>query len=466
MPRRARRFAAVVLSLVSGCASYRAVPLDTAAELDALRGRSLEGFVVERVAPGENADASGDRFDLSDGLNEAEVVSVALTLNPDLRARRAEVGEARAGLITAGLWPNPEVGVSPKWGIGGASGVSIDADALFQLLRPGERDARRQAGHARVDEVQAGIVAEEFKLAAEVRAQRVDVLAAQRLVALMQQVVGLRESVLDLVRRQQQIGEGTKVDLYATELEVGQARRDLRRAEADLDAKRRELNRLMGLPPGYSVRLSGLGEPLKVTVFADTPDDDELDRRLLAGRPELRAGEAAYRRAEHELRLAVIQQYPRLGVGPAFERELEGEKGLGLALSLELPVFNQNQGGIAEKRAARDRARAEHVALLHRLKAEAFTARAELRAARQEIEVQERDILPLLDRNRELLEGAFRARQLNVINWIAAQQRAVDAQREYAESLVRYQRAVIRLETAVGQPLSPTTTTRPTTKPT
>lgn len=199
-------------------------------------------------------------------------------------------------------------------------------------------------------------------------------------------------------------------------------------------------------------------------MFEDVTDE-ELDRFLLAGRPELRAGEAAYRRAEQELRLAVIAQYPRLGLGPAFEKELEGDKALGLALSLELPVFNQNQGEIAERRAARERARATYVALLHRLTADSFSARAEVRAAQQEVEAQEREVLPLLRRNQELFEGAFKARELNIIDWITAQQRAVDAQREYAESLVRYQQAVIKLETATGQPLAGTTTTRPATNP-
>jgi cobalt-zinc-cadmium resistance protein CzcA len=138
----------LALALLAGCASYAPRPLDGGAELRALATRTLDDDAfAEPAAIGVDAPASGSppAFDSTDGLDEPELVGVALRLNPDLRARRAEVGEAEAALITAGLWPNPEITLSPKWGIGAASGASVDADALFQLLRPGERDAQRNA---------------------------------------------------------------------------------------------------------------------------------------------------------------------------------------------------------------------------------------------------------------------------------------------------------------------------------
>jgi outer membrane protein TolC len=331
-------------------------------------------------------------------------------------------------------------------------------------MRPGERTARKQIATARVDEVRADVVGEEFKLVAEVRQQLLAVLAADRTVALSQETVDLRQRALDLVRRQQEIGEATALAISATELESAEAQRELRQARVELTAELSELNRLLGLPPGYDLKVVGLGQPLPVTVFEEL-SDDELDRRITAGRMELRATEATYRRAEQELRLAVLQQYPRLGVGPGFERELEGENSLGLALSLELPVFNRNQGEIAEKRAARERAHAEYTSLLHRLRGEAFAARAAVRTAKVEVEAQEKDILPLLRRNQELFEGAYRAREINIIDWITAQQRAVSARREYLDALVRYRRAVIQLEAASGQPLSAAATTAPSTQP-
>lgn len=462
MQKRFRLFLTGALTaVITGCATYQPDPLDAHRELDQLHRRDLQHFVVERAKSDHNSALTHAPFDPTDGLDEAEVVAVGLILNPELRARRAEIGESRAALITAGLWPNPEIGFGVRPGIDGASGYALEADALFNLLRPGERDAQKSVAQAHVDEAQAQVVGDEFKLVGEVRTQRLAVFAAERTVALLQEAVGLRQHALDLVKRQRELGEATVLDLSATELELAEARRDLRHAQAEVSVELAELNRLMGLPPSYDLKLTGLGEPLAITVFDDVADE-ELDARILSNRLELRAKEASYRRAEQELRLAVLQQYPRLGLGPAFERELEGSKSLGVGLSLELPLFNQNQGEIAEKRAARERSRAEYSALLHSLRADAFAARTAVRTAKAEVEAQEKTVLPLLKRNEELFEGAYRTREITIIDWITAQHRAVNARREFLDTLVGYREAIIQLEAAAGQS---TATTAPSTQP-
>ncbi len=438
---------------LAGCVSYEPRPLDPAVELAALGQQSLVGFVVERGRPGAETDAAPAPFDLSDGLSESELVAIALTLNPELRAKRLEVGEAQALQIAAGLWPNPQVGIGARPGIGGTAGYNLDADLLLELLRPGDRAARKDIAEARMAEAEAGILAEEWKLVAETRLQGMQVLAAEQTVALLKEETALRERALELVRRRKELGEGIELDVSAAELEVAEVRRDLRHADTELGTAYRELNRLLGLPPAYALRLTDSGRPLTITVFDELSDED-VDQRLLAGRFDLRALERAYERAEHELRLAVYRQYSRFLLGPSFGHESDGGKFFGLGLGLELPIFDRNQAELAEKLNQRERARADYVARLHALRADAYEARGRLRGARLEVEAQEAEVLPLVQRNQELFEGAFRARELNVLDWVTAQQRALRARRAYIESLVRYRNTVIQFEAATGVPLA------------
>lgn len=449
-----RWMAAVVpMILGAGCASYDPKPLEPSAEFAALGRQSLGDFVVEHAKPGEGGTSAPVAFDPTDGLDETEVIAVALTLNPDLRAKRLEFGQARALLIEAGLWPNPEVGVGWRPGLGSAPGSTIDTDLLFELLTPWERSARVDAATARIEEVKAEIVAEEWRLVRETRSQLLDVLFREQVVALLEEEVKLRESALGLVKRRKELGEGAELDVSVAELELAEVRRDHRRAETERDRARRDLNRLLGLPPGYVLRLSDSGKPLSVTVY-DELSDEELERRLLAGRFELRALEAAYQRAEHELRLAVYRQYPWLKIGPSFGKEPEGDNYLGIGASIQLPIFDRNQGQIAEKENQRERTRATYIATLHALRARAYEAWAQLQRARLEVEAQEKEVLPLVRRNQELFEGAFRARELNVLDWVTAQQRALRARQAYLDTLVRYRTAVIEIEAATGIPLS------------
>lgn len=462
-------FGAAYLSLIlmAGCVSYQPQPLDPSAELARLNAVAQTVIVEHR-----GLDALGGSpaplaaFNAADGLNEAEVVAVALTANPDLRAKRLEIGQAQALLITAGLWPNPEFSFAGTFGVT-TPGLKIDSDLLFELLRPGERAARQSVAMDRIEEVRAEIMAQEIKLAGDVRAQRLALLGAQQELELAKQGVAIRERALELVRERRRLGEGTELDISAADLELAQSKRDLRKAQTRLEAQRLELNRLMGLPPDYVVRLEEAGQPLKIAMFDDM-SSQELDRRVVAGRPELQVKEAKYRQAECELNLACMAQYPRPHIGPAYAQELDGMPSVGLGLSMEIPIFNRNQGEIAEKTAQRDQVRAQYVATLHQLRSDAASALAAVRLAKLEVETQEQQVLPLLKRNQDLFEGAFKARELSVLDLIVVQDRVLRARQDYLESVVTYGKAMIELEAAIGAPLSQCatqSTTMPASRP-
>jgi cobalt-zinc-cadmium efflux system outer membrane protein len=150
----------------------------------------------------------------------------------------------------------------------------------------------------------------------------------------------------------------------------------------------------------------------------------------------------------------VQRQFPDLKIGLTYSRDSDGSKYLGPGAELEIPLFDRNQGGIAAALSARDRARAEFVATLFRLRAEAYEARAQLERARLEVELQEKDVLPLVRRNEALVEQGLSAHEVNVLDRVASQERALRARQAYLESVVRYQRNVVEVETATGTALA------------
>src|SRR5689334_9635332 len=157
----------------AGCASYTPRPLDPAGELARLSALEPGALAIEYAQPGAAAARTPRAFDPRDGLDEAELAALALTINPALRARRAEVGEARALLVSAELLPNPDLGAFVRSGVGGSSGTAVGLDAMFALLRPDERPARRALAESEVDAVRAGIAADELHLVAQVRRARI-----------------------------------------------------------------------------------------------------------------------------------------------------------------------------------------------------------------------------------------------------------------------------------------------------
>ena len=423
------------------------------AELALLRQAPALGEVYHEVATAELEPRGEQTFDPRDGFDESELVALALSLSPELKARRAEIGERQALLIAAGIWPNPDLGLSLLGGSGGSSGTGFALDLLFALLRPDERPARRDLAEARIAEIRAEIAADEVELTADVRRSRLAVLVAAQRSQMLAQEAELRDEAFRLVERQRQIGEATALALTLVELDRTGIRRSLREARAAIESELLVLNRLVGLPAGFDLALAGMGEPLDFAPQTEVSDED-IDRRLLAGRFDLAARARTYQVREQELRLAVARQFPRLFVGPVFEREVEGSEALGIGASAELPIFDRNQGEIAERQAARLRARAEYAALLHALRARAFAARAALRRAGEEVEFQLRETLPLVERTEALFQAALRARELTVFEWLAARSRAVQARSDHLDALARHGLQLVELETALGAPLA------------
>ena len=210
--------------LLAGCKSYEPDPLNPEAELRRLQGIGLD-VVVDRSLPGQEAGGPSS-FDPTDGLSEAEAVGLALTLNPELHARRFATGEADARLIAAGQWPNPKIGISWLPGVDGAPGVTMGGQWLTEVLRVWERFARQDAAEAGTREAEAGVLAAEWRLVAQVRAAYLRVRVAVQDQRLLAEQVKVQRQALELLQRRQAIGEGTALDTTLAELGVHSQARD------------------------------------------------------------------------------------------------------------------------------------------------------------------------------------------------------------------------------------------------
>ena len=436
---------------LGGCVQYQRHDLVPRAELEALKARTLPepGFI--ELVPA-NADAPQTApFDPSDGLDDRELMAIAVTFNPELQAARAAIGESEALLIAAKTLPNPEIGVGFGLGLPGTDGFKLDTDLLLELLKPGERDARQGVATSRIAASKAAVFAKEYEIAAESRRRGFEVIVAEQTVVILDAELALRQQAADLIRSRKDAGEANNLDVYAVDLELAEIQRDKRLAVIEQEQARLTLNQSLGLPPHVRVPLQQSGHAIDVPLI-DTAIGDDIDERLLQFRLDLKAREAMYEVSEGELRLATSRQFAKLKAGPLFSHEGDDANYAGISASIEIPIFDRNQGEIAEKTAARDHTRAEYVADLHRLRSEAAAVLARVQGLRQEIDTQNRETISLLERSQALYRSAFDARELSVLDWIAAQERALRTRRAYLDTIVSYRRALLDLEALTGFP--------------
>ncbi len=425
---RTAHFANLFALCLVGCTRYQAQPLETRRILDDLRAVSLESTA----------------FHASDGLSEAEAVSLALVLNPDLRSGRAEKGVAEAQLLAAGLYPDP--GLDATW-IARADGTVLEGGLLQALPLAGERGIRRDKARLRIEEVDLDLAASEWKLAQEVRIAFVDCLAAEESASVAKANLDLRERVAALAKTRQELGATPPLEADLAALDAAQQHRALLVAEHQQILSRQRLNALLGLGPAVSYLLQIEGDPW---ARREIPAGiGKLEEVAIARRPDLAAARLAYEQAERDLQLATQGQYPRLRIGPSYNQE-DGHDGFGVGVGVELPLWNRNRGEIAEKLARRQQLAEAFRARIARVRSEIAAARAELDREAGVLQVVEEEVRPRLEHGVALLEESVKAGKVDPSALMLIQDRLFGARQDQLGSRASYRKALIRLEETVG----------------
>ncbi len=440
---------------VTGCGAYHRKPIVDRQVLRDLQTIRLEGL-GEREG---KADQNQPMISTAAGLSAEESVAVALYLNPDLRAFRKERGIAEGELVSARLFPNPELQGSVLANLPGSS-VGIGAATLAAMLnpfRPGERGARVAVAQAKIEEVKNQVSAEEWGVAAEVKKAYLTLWALEEQVRIEDTSVRLQERILKFFREKRELGDASRLDFNLVNIEYTQALRLREATASERDHARQTLLELLGLPPLYDLKLkAAASDPIAYRPFHVQPPT--LEDFMIERRPQLAAAKQEYEQAEQTLRLAYIQRIPWFRLGPSYERESGGGEGttnrLGLGVGIDLPLFNRNQGAIASLEATRDKLREGFTAKVHTARAEMNEAYRNLRAQERLIRLYQDSIRPALDENAELTEAGFQLGEFNLVQLITTQDKVLTSRREFVTSELEYWKAAIDLEVAIGAPLA------------
>lgn len=464
MPSRDRvlLFLAIFIGVIAsgGCASgYRRRPLVDRQVLQDLQNIRLEALQPSRAPDKVKPLAAGGSFEPSKGITVDEAVLVAEYLNPGIRAFRLQQGVAAGELVTAKHIANPQLQVSLFDILGFTKSLAtlgVDSALTWSPPRPGERNARIRKGQAHVEEVRSLISEQEWTLALEVRKAYYTALAFQERERLATASLKLQKRVLGFYEEKQKLGDASRLDVNLARLAYGDAAREQRTIANESGKAFLELNRLLGLPPLYEVKLKTPAANLEYRpVKADLT---ALETQMLDQKPELQAAEQEYEQAEQVVRISRYERWPWFQLGPAFRRE-ETEANhaaseIGPAFGWELPIFNFNRGPIMSAEAERDRLYESFVSKMHESRAELNEAYRNLKAQEQLITLFQSDIKPALEENRQLTETGLQLKDLNLLQVLAAQDRVLRSQSEFVEEELEYWKSVFDLEKSVGAPIT------------
>lgn len=418
------------ITLLGGC-GYERQSVDTVALVADLRDLTLPPDVLHPETPGFR-------------LSPAQIARLAVTMQPDLQRRRAEAGISEAQIIAAGLLPNPTIDAKAYFPGGGPTGEASLLVALTDLLA--HRGPRREAARLRRDQVQWQIVDAEWRAAHAARRSWVAVAQAEARLNLAREQSELAERTVKLIENGRHGGNATDLDVIQARIQSGLAHQERARRQADVVIARTTLNHDLGLPPHFVLPL---GDLAMASELAPVGDPNTVVSDLPDRRPDLLALVVAYDVNEAELRGAYRKWIPAITVGPSITFGDNATNG-GVALGVELPLFNYGQAEIAAGKAGRTVARMTLNAALSTAWSEAATAAQREHAQQLRLAAWKTDIAPLLEREIALLMHAAEVGEIDPSRLILAQDRLLGLRDQEIGLLADLQRAAVDWDEAIG----------------
>ena len=434
----ARRKLVSLLALVCGtgaCASTNGAPTQT----------DLDAAIRERTAAGirlEGQPSLPPDVNLADGLTQEEAVAVALWNSPSFQATLVDLGIARADLAEAGLLRNPIFSLLFPWGPKQLEfTLQFPFDALIQ--RP------RRVEAARINAMAIGerLVWDALSLVEQVRTAHAEAITADRRLTLATENAALTRSLADITEARLRVGDISDLEARAPRTDAWRTDVVRRAAEHDRDLSRLTLAALLGLdrgPEQLQPRLSAAYDAAPCSV------EDATLKEALASRPDVRAAEMTIEAATARARWESSRTLALIGVLDANGRGAEGFE-IGPGVTLDVPLFNRNQGATARATAEIERASRLYAAARAQVMTDVRSAGVRVSQAQQALDDWSVDIVPSLETEQRQAENAYSAGEIPLFNVLDVGQRLVDGRMRQLDAEVDLYRSRIALDRAIGR---------------
>ena len=378
----------------------------------------------------------------------------AFYYHPSLDVARAQWRVAQAGLKTAGGIPNPTLTVTPGYDTTFASGVSpwfpaVNLDVPIETA--GKRGKRIAVAEQLSASARFNLASTAWQVRSGVRAKLLLFVADQSREALLKKQVVAQDQIAKLLEQKIATGDLAGWALTSARIAVAKARLDLAEAQSQSVEARVDLAEAIGVPAGA---LDGIELAFELQSEPDAAKGlslPEVRRQALLSRLDILGALADYAAAEATLRLEIAKQYPDVHLNPGYQFD-QGQDKWSLGIGVDLPVFNHNQGPIAEAEARRAEAAARFNELQAKVLAEIERALAVFRVTESN-SAGWQALADEQEKQRAAIEAQFQAGELERSNLLNAELESLTAQLVRLDGQIKLQQALRNLEDALQSPL-------------
>jgi cobalt-zinc-cadmium efflux system outer membrane protein len=379
-------------------------------------------------------------------LTLEDSIHLALTTNPQLGVSGARVDAAMGRAYQAGRWSNPELELSAEeWPVSGGGGFS-DAKQTIGIVQrlpfPGKKSLDKRIGGAGVQVSEAGLALRRTELVRNVKAAFFNVLAAERMVEVSQQLVAVAESSAVTARKRVDAGAAAYQEQLRAEVQLEQARTAWMERDLDLATARERFATILGQPERRDATLQG-----RLAETLDSIVDHAFTEERLTNHPSLLTAQANLDQAQLRVRRARLDPYPDVGVRVAGGRIGETDESIiELGFSVPLPLLDGGRGNRQAAQADVVGAEADLLATRQELNREWANAMKRYRTAVNQVGNYRERILPKAEEALTLVQIGFEEGKFDFIDLLDTQRTTAEARQAYQYRLLEMNIAHAELE--------------------
>ena len=386
-------------------------------------------------------------------LSTSEAVTYALARNQNLAAARLRIDEARGQLLGAGRLQNPELDVELRRNVR-TSESSVQAQFMQRFPLTARLSLEKAVSKAQLAAAEAEVRDFERRLTADVRASAIKLLALKAKALVAERQLANSQDNAQFSAKRVGTGEASPLDVYQLEVDAKQIEVELRQIHVEQAVLNGELRALLGVKRGDDLALSGSLDPVPAAV------EKQAGAASGEARPDLAAARHAAESAKKATELAKARKWEDISLGVVGSREriedapqgLSNDHFLGLRLSVPLPLWNRNEGGIAQANATATRAGLAAEALATSIQNEIDTARSEMAALASLLAEMDSHLLPKATALQEALSKSYEGGQSPLTEVLRARSRRLDLEERRIDALRNYHLAKTRCQAALGFP--------------
>jgi outer membrane protein, heavy metal efflux system len=447
------RSLALALAAMCGCATYRPAPLEPAAAARRFESRSLSepglcAYLRENIGA-KPASCPPQQWDL------AVLTLAGFYFNPQIAVAQAQVEQADAATITAGARPNPTVGLGPEysthaipsvvpWGLGA---FNLD----LRIETAGKRGYRIAQAERQADAAKLRVGQMAWAVRSHIRTALAAYLLDIRQGDLWRENINTLGQTTRLLRQRLEAGEASQPQVSLARSLLADAKVKAAQAAARVSITRNRLAAAVGVPvdalDGARLVWPGLDRPPSHRDLSPA----EVQRLALLNRIDLRVELARYAATDEALKLEIARQYPDINLVGGYAWDA-GDNVFDLGPSIVLPVFNQNQGPIAEAQARRRELAAEFLATQSAIIGQARGALENYRGALAALDAAEQ-AAQLQNHRLHQAQQAFAVGEVDALALTQERLQYLAARQTRLAALSTAQNALGALEDVVQRPL-------------